>query len=127
MLTIKSCLPFPGCTEGKSLWQWLHSTWPGFCLDYISLKYFLAFQASPVLQPHEELDLVASSPQGLSLGPSPRNSYPLVDLRDLTLALKDDYRSDMLEESHNSLSLLNESFCRLWWPLELTLVKMLRT
>ena len=95
MLTIKSCLPFPGCTEGKSLWQWLHSTWPGFCLDYISLKYFLAFQASPVLQPHEELDLVASSPQGLSLGPSPRNSYPLVvvairadlgdDVEDLTM------------------------------------------
>ena len=31
-----------------------------------------------MVQPHEEMGLVVSPPQGLNLGPSPRNSYPLV-------------------------------------------------
>ena len=77
----------------RSPWSWFHEAvlrgnpFGSGCIQH--------GQASPVLQPHEELALVASSPQGLSLGPSPRNSYPLVvvalradlgdDVEDLTM------------------------------------------
>jgi len=77
----------------RSPWPWFHEAalrgnlFGSGCIEH--------GQASPVLQPHEELGLVASSPQELSLGPSPRNSYPLVvvairadlgeDVEDLTM------------------------------------------
>ena len=72
----------------RSPWSWFHEAalrgnlFGSGCIQH--------GQASPVLQPHEELGLLASSPQGLSLGPSPRNSYPLVDLGVLTGFKKSD-------------------------------------
>jgi len=60
----------------RSPWPWFHQAasrgnlFGNGCIQHD--------QASPVVQPHEEMGLVVSPPQGLNLGPSPRNSYPLV-------------------------------------------------